>query len=87
MPRISPLVWYGVLWALERAPDHRLRTRAKADRRGAYAVVRRKGRDMQRKMWPVQSAAIKDLFVDYIDNNEASVIAAVLQRVLNAARE
>lgn len=63
------------------------RTRAKADRRGAYAVVTRKGRDMRRKMWPVYSAAIKDLFADHIDNNEAPVLAAVLQRVLNAAIE
>lgn len=114
---LPPLVWYDVLWALERAPDYRLRmselaemtvlsrsnltrlvdrlesaglverTRAKADRRGAYAVTTRKGRDMRRKMWPIYSTAIRDLFADHIDNREATTLTAVLQRVLNAALE
>lgn len=114
---LPPLIWYDVLWALERAPDYRLRmselaemtvlsrsnltrlvdrlesaglverARAEADRRGAFAVVTRKGTEMRRKMWPIYSAAIKELFDNHIDKNEAAHMETVLQRVLTAARE
>jgi DNA-binding MarR family transcriptional regulator len=114
---LPPLVWYDVLWALERAPDYRLRmselaemtvlsrsnltrlvdrlesaglvqrARAEADRRGAFAVVTRKGREMRRKMWPIYSAAIKELFTDQIDKDETAHIETVLQRVLDTARQ
>lgn len=111
---LPPLVWYDVLWALERAPGYRLRmselaemmvlsrsnltrlvdrlesaslvqrARAQADRRGAFAVVTRKGREMRRKMWPVYSTAIKELFADHINSGEAANMATALQRVLHA---
>jgi DNA-binding MarR family transcriptional regulator len=114
---LPPLVWYDVLWALERAPDYRLRmselaemtvlsrsnltrlvdrlesaglvqrARAEADRRGAFAVVTRKGKEMRRKMWPIYSAAIKELFTDQIDKDETAHIETVLQRVLDTARQ
>lgn len=113
---LPPLVWYDVLWALERAPDYRLRmselaqmtvlsrsnltrlvdrletaglvqrARAEADRRGAFAVVTAKGRAMRKKMWPIYSAAIKQLFEDHIDGSEATQLDAVFRRLLNAAR-
>lgn len=114
---LPPLVWYDVLWALERAPDNRLRmseladmtvlsrsnltrlvdrlesagmverARSEADRRGAFAVVTASGKAMRRKMWPIYSAAIKELFEDYIDSGEAERIRKVLRRILDAALE
>ncbi|UCD68650.1 MAG: MarR family transcriptional regulator [Betaproteobacteria bacterium] len=114
---LPQFVWYDVLWALERAPDDRLRmselaemtvlsrsnltrlvdrlecaglverARSEADRRGAFAVVTRKGKEMRRKMWPIYSKAIKELFENHIDNDEAACLASALRRVLDATRE
>ena len=114
---LPPLLWYDVLWALDRAPGHRLRmselaetavlsrsnltrlvdrlesaglverARAEADRRGAFAVGTPEGMAMRRKMWPVYSKAIKELFEDHIDDGEAPRIGAALRRVLDAALE
>ena len=114
---LPPLSWYDVLWALERAGEHRLRMselaemtvlsrsnltrlvdrlesaglvareRAEEDRRGAFAVVTASGRAMRRKMWPVYSAAIKELFENYISSREAAQMGDTLRRILGAVRE
>jgi DNA-binding MarR family transcriptional regulator len=63
------------------------RARSEADRRGAFAVVTRKGKEMRRKMWPIYSKAIKELFENHIDNEEAACLASALRRVLDATRE
>ncbi len=114
---LPPLLWYDVLWALERASDNRRRmselaeltvlsrsnltrlvdrleaaglverVRSEADRRGAFAVITAKGKAMRRKMWPVYSAAIKQLFEDQIDSGETTQLDAVLRRILKAARD
>ncbi|MGD2141464.1 MAG: MarR family winged helix-turn-helix transcriptional regulator [Burkholderiales bacterium] len=114
---LPPLLWYDVLWALERASDSRRRmseladltvlsrsnltrlvdrlesaelverVRSEADRRGAFAVITAKGKAMRRKMWPIYSAAIKELFEDHIADREVAQIEVVLRRILNAARD
>jgi DNA-binding MarR family transcriptional regulator len=63
------------------------RERAEEDRRGAFAVVTSEGRAMRRKMWPVYSTAIKELFEDHIDSREAAQMGATLRRILDAVRE
>lgn len=63
------------------------RERAEEDRRGAFAVVTSEGRAMRRKMWPVYSTAIKELFEDHIDSREAAQMGDTLRRILDAVRE
>lgn len=63
------------------------RERAEEDRRGAFAVVTAEGRAMRRKVWPVYSAAIKELFEDHIGSREAAQMGDTLRRILDAVRE
>jgi DNA-binding MarR family transcriptional regulator len=63
------------------------RERAEEDRRGAFAVVTAEGRAMRRKMWPVYSAAIRELFEDHIAEREAAQMGATLRRILDAGHE
>ena len=62
------------------------RERAAEDRRGAFAVITAEGRVLQKKMWPVYAAAIKELFEDHITEREAAQIREPLERVLDAVR-
>jgi DNA-binding MarR family transcriptional regulator len=62
------------------------RVRSKEDGRGAYAVVTASGRAMRRKMWTIYSAAIKELFENHIDSDDAARLDSTLRRILNAAR-
>ena len=48
------------------------RERAEEGRRGAFAVITTQGRVMRKKMWPVYSAAIKELFEDKISEREGA---------------
>ena len=63
------------------------RERAEDDRRGAFAVVTAEGRTMRRKMWPVYSAAIKELFEDHIAKREAAQMGDTLRRILDAVHD
>jgi DNA-binding MarR family transcriptional regulator len=63
------------------------RERAEEDRRGAFAVVTAEGRAMRRKMWPVYSAAIRELFEEHIDEREAAQMGGSLRRILDAVHE
>ena len=49
--------------------------------------VTAEGRAMRRKMWPVYSAAIKELFEDHIAEREAAQMEATLRRILDAVRD
>jgi len=62
------------------------RERAEEDRRGAFAVVTAQGKAMRKKMWPVYSAAIKELFEDHIAEREAARMGESLRRILDAVR-
>jgi DNA-binding MarR family transcriptional regulator len=63
------------------------RERAQEDRRGAFAVVTAEGRAMRRKMWPVYSAAIKELFEDHLAEREAAQMGEPLRRILDAVHD
>ena len=63
------------------------RERAEEDRRGAFAVVTAQGKAMRKKMWPVYSAAIKELFEDHIAEREAARMGESLRRILDAVRD
>lgn len=63
-----------------------VRERAPEDRRGAFAVLTTQGRAMRRKMWPVYSAAIKELFEDHISEQEGVEFGGALRRILQFAR-
>jgi DNA-binding MarR family transcriptional regulator len=62
------------------------RERAEQDRRGAFAVVTAQGRALRKKMWPVYSAAIKELFEDHITQRDASQMGDTLRRLIDAVR-
>ena len=62
------------------------RVRAEEDRRGAFAVMTAEGMAMRRKMWPLYSAAIKELFEDHIGSREATQMGDTLRRILDAVR-
>jgi DNA-binding MarR family transcriptional regulator len=63
------------------------RERAEEDRRGAFAVLTAQGRAMRKRMWPVYSAAIEELFEQHLGERDAAQIAASLRRILEAAKE
>ena len=62
------------------------RERAEEDRRGAFAVLTAEGRAVRKKMWPVYSAAIQELFEAHVSEDEATMLAGALRRVLESAR-
>jgi DNA-binding MarR family transcriptional regulator len=62
------------------------RERSEEDRRGAFAVLTAEGRAMRKKMWPVYSAAIQELFEAHVSEAEAADMAGALRRILDAAR-
>jgi len=71
---------------LERAGLLR-REAAGDDGRGVYAVVTGDGREMLRRMWRVYSKVLRETVVGALDDSEAEVIAAGLDRILARAKE
>ena len=55
------------------------------DGRGLYAVLTDAGEEMLRRIWPVYSRVLRDTFVEAISADEATVIAAGLDRAKVAA--
>jgi DNA-binding MarR family transcriptional regulator len=62
------------------------RERSEEDRRGAFAVLTDDGKAMRRRMWPVYSKAIKELFEDRVSDAQAQVMGTALRAILDAAR-
>ncbi|HKB81671.1 MAG TPA: MarR family transcriptional regulator [Burkholderiales bacterium] len=63
------------------------RERAQEDGRGAFAVLTSAGRAMRKKMWPVYSAAIGELFEEHITERDAAQMKDFLRRILDAVRQ
>src|SRR5215472_14361498 len=63
------------------------RVRSEDDRRGAYAEITPEGRKLRRRMWPVYSTAIAELFAAHLSGQDAKTIGKALERVLAAARK
>jgi len=61
------------------------RESTKEDRRGTEAVLTDAGRQALRKAWPVYAEGIRAAFAVYLSDEEAAVLAAVLERVASAA--
>jgi DNA-binding MarR family transcriptional regulator len=57
------------------------------DRRGAYCVITRAGRQMRARMWPVYQKGIEKLFAAHVSTGEAQSMVATLKRVLQAVNE
>lgn len=57
------------------------------DRRGAYCVITRAGRQMRARMWPVYQKGIEKLFAAHVSADEAQSMNAALERVLQAVNE
>jgi DNA-binding MarR family transcriptional regulator len=51
------------------------------DRRGAFAVITEKGRDLRRKMWPLYEAAIGAHFAAKISEEEAVLLLALMRKL------
>jgi DNA-binding MarR family transcriptional regulator len=60
------------------------RERSAQDRRGAYAVLTDKGLEAMRRSWKVYAQAIVKRFATYLTDDEARVMSAVFQRLLDA---
>jgi DNA-binding MarR family transcriptional regulator len=63
-----------------------VRERCPDDRRGAYAAITAKGREMRRRMWPVYRQQIDELFASHLSVKEAETLDAILGTILAAAR-
>jgi DNA-binding MarR family transcriptional regulator len=53
------------------------------DRRGAYAVLTADGTALLRRMWPVYSTCIAELFVTPVGDDHATVASALARVVAN----
>ncbi|MFN8375965.1 MAG: MarR family transcriptional regulator [Anaerolineae bacterium] len=60
------------------------RERSAEDRRGAYAVLTDKGLEAMRRSWKVYAQAIQERFAAHLSDEEARILSAVFQRMLNA---
>ncbi len=58
---------------------------AQDDGRGIYAALTAAGEEMLRRMWPVYSRVLRASFVDALSADEATLIAAALNRTAAAA--
>lgn len=65
---------------LRREPDP-------VDRRGSFAVLTEEGAAMRERMWPVYARGIAEHFGEYLNDEEAKILARVLKRIVDAARE
>lgn len=61
-----------------------LREPCPGDRRGYYAVITQQGRDTIEKVGPDHSKDAWEVFLDYIDDEEAETLVKVFKRVLAA---
>jgi len=62
-----------------------IRDRCGKDRRGAYAVITEQGIGALRKAWPVYARGISQYFAQWLTQEEAQVIVAALERLLQAS--
>ncbi len=113
---LPPLTWYDALWALECAPEHRLRMhefeqrmvisrsnvtrlidrletaglvrreRSDEDRRGAFAVLTRKGGATRKRMWKIYERAIEDVFEAHLTTGELRDAEAIFRKLLDKHR-
>ena len=56
------------------------------DRRGAFAAITAKGREMRKRMWVVYRVQIRDLFFAHLSASDARAMKASLDKVLAASR-
>jgi DNA-binding MarR family transcriptional regulator len=75
LTRLADRLENAGLIAREACPD---------DRRGAFCVLTRSGRDTRRKMWPVYARAIDELFNRHTSAVERDSMVAGLRRAMEA---
>jgi DNA-binding MarR family transcriptional regulator len=64
---------------LRREPDP-------TDRRGAFAVLTDAGYEALRRTWPLYARGIEEHFARHLSDDEAAVLARVLQRIADAGQ-
>lgn len=62
------------------------RERVAGDRRGAYARITEKGREMRSQMWTVYGPAIDELFLKHLTPEENDLLRGIMMRLLAQAR-
>lgn len=62
------------------------RERVADDRRGAYARITERGREMRSKMWTVYGPAIEELFLRHLTPEEDAFLRDIMMRLLAATR-
>jgi DNA-binding MarR family transcriptional regulator len=77
----------GLTKLVDRLEDAGLLRRepAEHDGRGLYATLTDAGDQMLRRMWPVYSGVLREMFTGTVTADEAATIAAALSRVTTAA--
>ena len=63
------------------------REKCEDDRRGFYAVITPEGRAARRAAWPRHSRSIAELFARHLSEDEANIVAGIMQRVADAPLE
>ena len=63
-----------------------LRERCPDDRRGAFAAITPKGREMRKRMWPLYKRQIEELFASHLSAKDAETLNAIFGTILDAAR-
>lgn len=56
------------------------------DRRGAFAVLTAEGKALRKKMWPLYSAAIGELYDAQLSAEEQRVLGSALRKLIASAR-
>lgn len=63
------------------------RERVANDRRGAYARITERGREMRSQMWSVYGPAIEELFLRHLTPEENALLRDIMMRLLATARD
>jgi len=63
-----------------------VRERCPDDRRGAFAAITPKGREMRKKMWPLYRRQIEELFTSHLTAKDAETLNSLFGKILDAAR-
>jgi DNA-binding MarR family transcriptional regulator len=53
-----------------------------SDARGTYAVISSKGKKLRREMWPVYRDAVKQHFLDRLNQDELKKLTAIINKLL-----
>ena len=80
---------YNMTRLVDRLEKEKLlkRARVEGDGRGASVALTDKGADVRREMWPHYRKAIREMFVDAIDEADAENVVRAMKKVIARLRQ